>query len=58
MVTKQLNISKVLNFHSKHFCFEQIQDLRPKSGLVEKVNKQLMINKQLTVNKQLTISHF
>ena len=44
-VNKQLTISKILNFLSKHLCFEQFQRLKPPSGLFEK-SKQTAESKQ------------
>ena len=44
-VNKQLTISKILNFLSKHLCFEQFQCLKPPSGLFEK-SKQTAESKQ------------
>ena len=44
-VNKQLTISKILNFLSKHLCFEQFQCLKPPSGLFEK-SKQTAETKQ------------
>ena len=44
-VNKQLTISKILNFLSKHLCFEQFKCLKPPSGLFEK-SKQTAESKQ------------
>ena len=44
-VNKQLNISKIIHFHSKHICSEEFQCQRPLSGLFEK-SKQTAESKQ------------